>query len=234
MSTLGAVHVVGAGPGDPGLLTRRGPRLLAEADVVVADGRTSDAVLALASSSAELHRVGTADGAPPWPLADIVDLMVTRVAEGHQVVRLEAGDIFVASPVAEEVAALQARGVAVTTTPGVSTATAAPLATGMVPVPGSTVTFADDSRDHPAAFVDWGSFDEPGSTLVVLSDQARHDDIADRLTAAGIAGTTPVAIVTAPGASVVRTDVAGLRATRSVPPVTLVVGPMRRRARLPG
>jgi siroheme synthase len=221
------VHLVGAGPGDPQLLTRRAARLLRAADVVVADRRATDAVLVLAPATAQRHDVGGTGDAPAWSLGRVVDLLAAHAVAGDRVVRLESGDPFVSSRAAAEVAALRARGVTVTFTPGVSSATVAPLAAGMVPVAGSTVTIASGAAGAAAPPVDWSAFAEPGSTLVVLQAPGRM--------AGGVSASTPVAVVHAagrPGTQVAHTDLAGLGDTHLPAPTTLVIGPMRRGARL--
>ena len=228
--TAGApVHMVGAGPGDPLLVTRRAARLLAEADVVVTDQRSTDAVAALAPASAEHCYVGRTPEGPAWSRARIVDALADHAAAGREVVRLTSGDLFVCSHTAEEIAALVARGVTVTTTPGVTAATAAPLAVGMVPVPGTPVTIVSGDDDPDAPPVDWPALAEAGSTLVVLAGSGRQRWIANRLLAAGTAATTPAAVVHAagrPGTRVARTDLARLRSTRLQPPTTAVIGPL--------
>ena len=226
----GVVHLVGAGPGDPLLLTRRAARLLGDADVVVADRRSSDAVVALAPPDAERCYVGRTPEGPAWSLYRIVEMLTDHAAAGRRVVRLKSGDLFVCSRAAEEMAALLARGVRVTTTPGVSAATAAPLAAGSAPPPGTRVTVASGDADDPVlAPVDWEALADPGSTLVVLTGRGHQRSIADRLVAAGLSGTTPAAVVHAAGRSGTRvapTDLAGLGGTRLPPPATVVIGPM--------
>jgi siroheme synthase len=234
MTAPPTVDLVGAGPGDPQLLTRRAARLLRTADVVVADRRATDAVLALAPATAQVHDVGGTADAPAWSLDRVVDLLAAGAVAGHRVVRLESGDPFVSSRAAAEVSALRARGVTVTVTPGVSSATVAPLAAGMVPVAGTAVTIASGAPGAAEPPVDWSAFAEPGSTLVVLMAPAGYGDLAPRLMAAGVSASTPVAVVHAagrPGTQVAHTDLAGLGDTPLPSPTTLVVGPMRRGAR---
>lgn len=238
----GVVHMVGAGPGDPMLLTRRAARLLADADAVVAAGPATDAVAALAPSASPRYHVGPAPGVDAWPTARVVDLLARQAAAGRQVVRLEQGDVYVGSGLAAEAAALRARGVAVTVTPGVSAATAAALASGMVPVPGTTVTVA--RRAVPAvAPVRWEALAEADTGLVVLGDGGEGadpgledtDEVAARLMAGGAAASTPVALVhdaSQPGARVVHTDLAGLSTAELAPTATAVVGPIRRGVRV--
>ena len=236
MTASPTVHLVGAGPGDPQLLTRRAARLLRSADVVVADQRATGAVLVLAPATAQRHDVGGTGDSPAWSLGRVVDLLVARAVAGHRVVRLVSGDPFVSSGAAVEVAALRARGVSATLTPGVSSATVAPLSAGMVPVAGSTVTIASGAAGAAVPPVDWSAFAEPGSTLVVLTAITGHGDLAPRLTGAGVSASTPVAAVHGagrPGMQVAHTDLAGLGDIDLPPPITLVVGPMRRGPRVP-
>jgi uroporphyrin-III C-methyltransferase len=224
------VHYVGAGPGDPLLVTRRAARLLAGAGVVVADRRSTDAVAALAPAAAERLYVGRTPAGPAWSTARIADRLAALAAEGRRVVRLKSGDLFVCSRAAEEIAALAARGVSVTTTPGVSAATAAPLATGTAPIPGTAVTVALGDDDPVAAPVTWEALAEPGSTLVVLTGRAHQRRIARRLIGAGASGATPAAVVHAAGrrgTQVAITDLAGVGSTRLQPPATMIVGPVQ-------
>ena len=229
MNADGVVHLVGAGPGDPLLLTRRAARLLGQADVVVADRRSSDAVVALARPGAERCYVGRTPDGDAWPLRRVVDMLESHADAGRTVVRLKSGDLFVCSRAAEEAAALVARGVRVETTPGVTSATAAPLAAGVVPAVGSRVSIASGDDDPASAPVAWAALADPGSTLVVLTGRAHQRTIARRLAEAGLAGTTPVAVVHAagrPGTEVATTDLAGMGATRLPPPAAVVIGPM--------
>jgi siroheme synthase len=228
--TAPGVHFVGAGPGDPLLLTRRAARLLAEADLVVADRRSTDPVAALAPAGAERIYVGRTPDGPAWSTEHIADLLAQQAQQGRRVVRLKSGDLFVCSRAAEEIAALAARGVAVTTTPGVSAATAAPLVAGMVPLPGTAVSIALGDDDPVAAPVRWELLAAPGSTLVVLTGRAHQRRIAHRLMAAGAAPSTPAAVVHAAGrrgTQVASTDLAGVGTTRLQPPATMVIGPVR-------
>ncbi|HEX5367286.1 MAG TPA: SAM-dependent methyltransferase [Acidimicrobiales bacterium] len=229
MNGDGVVHLVGAGPGDPLLLTRRAVRLLGEADVVVADRHSSDAVVALARPRAERCYVGRTPEGDAWPLHRVVDMLEAHAAAGRTVVRLKGGDVYVCSRGAEEAAALTARGVRVEATPGVTSATAAPLAAGVVPAVGARITIASGADDPGAAPVAWEELADPGSTLVVLTGRAHQRVIAQRLSAAGASGATPVAVVHAagrPGTHVVATDLAGMGANRLPPPAAVVIGPM--------
>jgi uroporphyrin-III C-methyltransferase len=222
------VHLVGAGPGDPLLLTRRAARLLAEADVVVADRPSAAPVLALARPGAERVYVGRTPEGPAWSTEAIADLLAARAGAGLLVVRLKSGDPFVCSRGAEEAAALTSRGVPVAVTPGVTAATAAPLVAGLAR--GTTVTVASGDRDPIAAPVPWASLADPAASLVVLTGRAQQGTIAARLADAGLPLDTPAAVVHAasrPGTQVATTNLAGLSTTRLPPPAAVVIGGRR-------
>src|SRR5204863_2081886 len=124
------VYLVGAGPGDPGLLTLRGAELLASADVVVHDRLASPRLLDLAPRSAERIDVGKAPGRVAMSQADIDRLLVERGRTGATVIRLKGGDPFVFGRGGEEAEALIAAGVPFEVVPGVTSAVAAPAYAG--------------------------------------------------------------------------------------------------------
>jgi len=230
--TRPTVHHVGAGPGDPMLLTRRAARILAQADVVVVDRRSLDPIAALAPPTAERIFVGRADGHPAWDTAAIADLLAARAgAAGARrpiVVRLKSGDPFVCSRGGEEMAALVARGVHVEVTPGVSAATAAPLAAGMPR--GRTVTILAGNDDPVYPDTDVAALADPAASLVVLVGRSRQHRLAATLIAAGLDPDTPAAVVhgaTRPGARTVHTTLRHLGDHRLPPPATVVIGPAR-------
>ncbi|GEN78803.1 uroporphyrinogen-III C-methyltransferase [Actinotalea fermentans] len=127
----GRVVLVGGGPGDPDLLTLRGRRALAEADVVVTDRLGPAAVLGELAPGVEVVPVGKAPGHHPVPQEEINQILVERAARGQVVVRLKGGDPFVYGRGGEEVSACRAAGVDVEVVPGVSSALAAPAAAGI-------------------------------------------------------------------------------------------------------
>ncbi|MEA2684896.1 MAG: uroporphyrin-III C-methyltransferase [Actinomycetota bacterium] len=225
------VHLVGAGPGNPMLLTRKAARLLAAADVVVLDRRSLDGIAALAPPAAERIFVGRTDGHPAWTTSAIADLLADR-ARAHNgapiVVRLKSGDPFVCSRGGEEMAALVARGVHVDVTPGVSAATAAPLAAVMPH--GRSVTVLAGNHDPVYPDTDLAALADPDASIVVLVGRSRQGAIATALLAAGLDPATPAAIVhaaTRPDAQVVHTTLDRLGDHRLPPPATVVIGPAR-------
>jgi uroporphyrin-III C-methyltransferase len=232
--TAPVVHLVGAGPGDPLLLTRRAARLLAEADVVVLDRRSLDAIAALAPPRAERVFVGRVDGHLAWDTDRIADLLADRARSGDgpapTVVRLKSGDPFVCSRGGEEMAALVARGIHVEVTPGVTAATAAPLAVPGGMPRGRTVTILAGNHDPVYPPTDVGALADPDGSLVVLVGRSRQAAIADALVAAGLDPHTPAAVVHAatwPGVRVVRTTLGEVGIHRLPPPATVVIGPHR-------
>jgi uroporphyrinogen III methyltransferase/synthase len=223
------VYLVGAGPGDPGLITVRGAEVLSRADVVVHD-RLSDAeLLELAPETAERIDVGKRPGAPVDQAA-INALLVDRGRRGLEVVRLKGGDPFVFGRGGEEAAALQAAGVPFEVVPGVTAAVAVPAYAG-VPVThrglAASFTVVTGHRQDPGRGVDWAALARTGGTLVILMGVAHRAEIAEQLLGAGCSPDTPVVAVcrgTRPEQRSVRTTLAGLAHVALEPPATVVVG----------
>ena len=227
MSAL--IALVGAGPGDPDLLTVRAARLLASADVVVHDALVSPEVLALASPHAELIDVGKRPGrGVPQDLTN--DLLVQLAREGKRIVRLKGGDPFVFGRGGEEAVVLAAAGFPCEIVPGISSAIAAPAAAG-IPVTyrglAASFTVVTGHRQHGEEPVNWAALAQSGGTLVVLMGVAERGVIAGALMDGGLAGGTPVAAIerASTRAQVVvrcRLDELGEVAVQS--PATLVIG----------
>ena len=225
------VHLVGAGPAHPDLLTVRAAGLLRTADTVVYDRLIDPAMLDLAPPWAELIGVSKTPGAVGPSQDDINAILIDRGRRFACVVRLKGGDPFVFGRGGEEATALRAAGIEVEVVPGVTSAVAAPAAAG-IPVTmrgvssGFTVITAhqDPSSDRR---LDWDALARTGTTLVILMGAARAEQIADRLRAGGMAGDTPVAVISAATTStqsIDRTDLCGLRRLRVTSPATIVVG----------
>ena len=225
------VHLVGAGPGDPELLTVRAVNLLRRADVVVRDRLVDPAVLDWAPPWAEHIDVGKAPGVAGPTQHEINTILIDRARRFSCVVRLKGGDPFVFGRGGEEAVALRAAGVDVEVVPGVTSAVSAPAAAG-IPVTmrgvssGFTVVTAhqDPSSDR---FLDWDALARSGTTLVILMGAARTEQIADRLRAGGMEDDTPVAVISAATTSmqhIERTNLEGLRRLRVRSPATIVVG----------
>ncbi len=194
------VYLVGAGPGDPDLLTMRAVSLLARADVVVHDRLVDPRALAWAPEGAEKIDVGKRPGSRRNS-QDEINWILADCARRHPVVvRLKGGDPFVFGRGGEEAEYLGLQGIDVEVVPGISSAIAGPAAAG-IPVTmrgiASGVTIVTAHQD-PAndRLLDWGALAVAGTTLVILMGAARAQAISDRLRAGGMAPETPVAVVT--------------------------------------
>jgi uroporphyrin-III C-methyltransferase / precorrin-2 dehydrogenase / sirohydrochlorin ferrochelatase len=228
----GLVSLVGAGPGDPELLTLRALRRLQAADAVVHDRLVSPEVLAYAPRHAARYDVGKSAGGHGSSQADIEALLVELGHTGQRVVRLKGGDPFVFGRGGEEALALARAGVPFEVVPGVSAALAAPAAAG-IPVThrglSSSVTVA---TGHTAHAHDWAALASVGGTLVFLMAVEHLDEIVEHLLAHGRPADEPAAIVhwaTTPRQQTVLAPLSGIvdaaRAATIEPPAVLVVGP---------
>lgn len=190
------VHLVGAGPGDPDLLTIRAGALLAAADVVVHDRLIDPRVLGIARR-ARLIDVGKRPGGTRTQ-EGINELLVDLARMGFEVVRLKGGDPFLFGRGGEETLALAAAGVPFTVVPGVTSAFAAPAAAG-VPVThrgvSAAVSVVTGHRQRSAPPVDWEALARVGGTIVVLMGVAERAAISDALVAGGLQQATPVTAV---------------------------------------
>jgi uroporphyrin-III C-methyltransferase len=194
------VHLVGAGPGDPGLLTVRAAQLLGSADVVVHDRLVSAEILAIASRDAEFVDVGKRPGAHSATQDEINAILVDRGLRFNCVVRLKGGDPHVFGRAAEELIALHGAGIATEVVPGVSSALAGPASAGIplttrLASSGFTVVTAHQDPTHDRG-LDWGALARLGTTLVILMGAARAAKFRDRLICGGMDPLTPVAIIT--------------------------------------
>ncbi len=193
------VFLVGAGPGDPGLLTVHGADLLRRADVVVYDRLSVGSLLDLAPAAAERINVGKAPRRPTMPQADINALLVERGRAGEHVVRLKGGDPFVFARGGEEALALIDAGVPFEVVPGISSAIAVPAYAG-IPLTMRhsselfTVITGHEDPDKGGE-LDWETVAKLGGTIVVLMGIGRLPKIVDRLRRGGLPGDTPVAAV---------------------------------------
>ena len=220
------VHLVGAGPGDVRLLTRRAADLLARADVVVLDRPSLDSIASLAEGAERIH-VGRLPGQRAWSTAATVALLVERARAGLLVVRLKGGDPFVCSRGGEEALALRAQGIDVQVTPGVTAATAAPLAAGIPP--GPAVTLAAGNHDAVSPPVGWTTVGAIDGAVVVLIGRSHQGAIADGLIAGGRPAVAPAALVhaaTRVGERIVSGALGEVAGERLDPPATLVVAPV--------
>lgn len=199
MGTAGIVYLVGAGPGDPGLLTRKGERVMGLADLVVYDRLLDPSLLALAPD-ADTVFVGKERGRQALRQSEINDLLVSEGMAGKTVVRLKGGDPFVFGRGGEEAQALAAAGVPFEVVPGVTSAVAAAAYAG-IPVThrgiSTSVTIVTGSEDPTKGVTstDWAALAKTGGTLVALMGWATLPGIVETLNANGMSEDTPVALV---------------------------------------
>ncbi|HTK17384.1 MAG TPA: uroporphyrinogen-III C-methyltransferase [Acidimicrobiia bacterium] len=226
------VYLVGAGPGDPGLLTVRGSELLRCADVVVYDRLASPALLDLARDGAELVDVGKAPGRVAMTQEQINELLVERGQAGLEVVRLKGGDPFVFGRGGEEAEACRDARVAFEVVPGITSAIAAPAYAG-IPVThrglSTSVTIVTGHEDPAKGTTDtdWEALARAGGTIVVLMGAGRVSEIAKALIAGGRDAATPVAAVrwgTRPEQRTVRATLATIDQLGVEAPSAIVVG----------
>jgi uroporphyrinogen III methyltransferase/synthase len=229
------VYLVGAGPGDPGLLTARALELIAGADVIVYDRLIPPGALDGARSDAELIYAGKEGGGPSMPQSEIDRLLILHGRVSESVVRLKGGDPFVFGRGGEEAEALRAAGVPYEVVPGVTAGVAAPAYAG-IPVThrgaASAVAFVTghEDPDKPGgSAVDWDALAAFPGTLVFYMGVRQLESIASRLVASGRAASEPAAVVergTLPGQRVVvgtLETIAAVAAAESVRAPSLIV-----------
>ena len=194
----GRVILVGAGPGDPGLLTLRALRALNEADVVLHDRLVSAEVLALVRRDAELLDVGKVSGGASVSQDLINRMLVTQARAGRNVVRLKGGDPFIFGRGGEELEHLRAAGVAYECVPGVTAALACAASAG-IPLThrehARAVRFIAAHQREQMRSADWESLAQSRDTLVVYMVVAALKEFCDQLTQRGRARATPAAII---------------------------------------
>lgn len=199
-STLGKVYLVGAGPGDPELLTLRAHRLIREADVLVYDYLVSAEILAAARPTAERIFVGKKGGGFCCPQRNIEGILIGIARAGKSVVRLKGGDPFVFGRGGEEAEALVEAGLSFEIVPGVTSALAAAAYAG-VPLThrahSSAVVFLTGHEDpnKPDAAIHWEDYGGLGATLCIYMGMKNLETITRRLQAGGLAPHTPALVV---------------------------------------
>lgn len=195
---MGEVFIVGAGPGDPELLTLKALQLMQQADVVVYDNLVSEAVLNLVRRDAERICVGKKAGDHSTSQQQINQLLVKLALEGKKVCRLKGGDPFIFGRGGEEIQALVPHGIAFQVVPGI-TAAAGCAAYAGIPLThrdyAQSVQFITGHCQQQGQEADWLSFGKPQQTLVIYMGLLKAAYIQQRLLAAGRAGDTPVAII---------------------------------------
>jgi uroporphyrin-III C-methyltransferase len=196
----GEVYLVGAGPGDPGLITVRGMELIRTADVIVYDQLANPDLLQHSRPDARLIDVGKQGGYHKVRQEDINRIIVDEAVAGQLVVRLKGGDPFMFGRGGEEAEELRAAGIAVHVVPGVTSAIAAPALAG-VPVthrdhaPMVTFVTGHERDDQPDERINWHALATGGGTIVMLMGMGNLGHNMDRLLAEGMEASTPVAVV---------------------------------------
>jgi uroporphyrin-III C-methyltransferase / precorrin-2 dehydrogenase / sirohydrochlorin ferrochelatase len=234
----GSVALVGGGPGDPELITVRGRRLLASADVVVADRLAPPELLAELSPDVEIIDAAKIPYGRAMAQEAINEVLIARAREGPFVVRLKGGDPFVFARGYEEVLACTAAGIPVTVVPGVTSAIAVPAMVG-VPVTQRAVNHefvvvsGHLSPQDPESLVNWNALARLTGTLVLMMAVERIELFAEVLRKGGRPAQTPVLVVqqgTRTGERVLRTTLADvaekIREQGIKPPAIIVIGPV--------
>ncbi|MEE0815743.1 MAG: uroporphyrinogen-III C-methyltransferase, partial [Desulfovibrio fairfieldensis] len=194
------VYLLGAGPGDPGLLTLKARDALAAADVVVYDALANDSLLGHARPDAELIYVGKVAGNHALPQHEINALLVRKAKEGNIVARLKGGDPYIFGRGGEEAEELLAAGVPFEEVPGISSTIAAPAYAG-IPLThrdfASSVTIitGHENPDKPGSVHNWQALARSASTLVFVMGMKNLPDIARNLLDAGLDPRTPAALI---------------------------------------
>ncbi|MEN9206745.1 MAG: uroporphyrinogen-III C-methyltransferase [Gloeomargarita sp. GMQP_bins_120] len=192
----GRVYLVGAGPGDPGLLTLKGKTLLELADVVIYDALVSPPILAMINPRAERIFVGKYRGWHSWSQGEINRLLMTKAQQYERVVRLKAGDPFIFGRGGEEVAALHQAGIPVEVVPGITAGLALglPLTHRQYSSSVALVT-GHEAVDKTRPPVNWTALAQGADTLVIYMGMHHLGEIVQELMAAGRDGQTPVQVV---------------------------------------
>ncbi len=241
-AAAGYVHFVGAGPGDPELLTLKARRLLHEADVVIHDRLVPQAILELARREAAILEVGKTAYGPSWKQADINALIVARAAAGASVVRLKGGDPAVFARLDEEIEALEAAGIAYGVVPGITSASASAAAIGQSLTRRGRNSALRIMTGHDVdgfAEQDWRDLAKPGATAAVYMGGRAATFLRGRLLMHGARADLPVTVVenaSRPGQRVLATTLMELPQTLAAAactgPVMILLGLHPRQAAL--
>ncbi len=229
----GAVYLVGAGPGDPDLLTLRAARLIMQAELIVHDGLVSAEILAMAGPKARYVSVAKRRSRHTMPQDAINALLVAEARAGKQVVRLKGGDPFVFGRGGEELEACREAGVKVEVVPGITSALGA-AAAAQIPLThraGASVVSFVAGQCKGLTEQDWSGLAGKGRTLVIYMGLASAPLIAEKLIADGLSPAMPVAVIenaTSREMRVLRAPIAGLAdlvlRERVKSPALIVVG----------
>lgn len=197
MARNGKIWLVGAGPGDPELLTLRAARLLTRAEIVVHDGLVDPAILDLVPRSARLISVAKSRARHTLPQEEINALLARHARAGREVVRLKGGDPFIFGRGGEELEAARAAGIAVEVVPGISAANGAAAAAqiALTHREASSIVSFVAGQCKGLAEKDWAGLAGKGRTLVIYMGVATAAQIAEKLMADGLAPDMPLAVI---------------------------------------
>jgi uroporphyrin-III C-methyltransferase/precorrin-2 dehydrogenase/sirohydrochlorin ferrochelatase len=234
-TAAGTVYFVGAGPGDPDLLTRKACKLLQSAEVVLHDALVSPEVLQMIGAQAEIIPVGKRCGRHSVTQEQIHNQLVTHALAGRKVVRLQGGDPLVFGRAGEEMAALRGAGIEFEVVPGVTSASAAAAAAQVALTDrkvASKLIFLSAHRCKGEFPADWASVAKRDATLAVYMPGGSYDAIARELLQAGLPAATPCVIVSqasTPRQLILRLDLGSLRELPEPPaPALLLIGEVAR------
>ncbi len=195
----GSVWLVGAGPGDPDLLTRKAERLIASASIIFHDALVGHGVLELAGPGTKLVHVGKRSGRHSKDQASIDRLLVEAALAGHRVVRLKGGDPSIFGRSSEELEACRHAGVPISICPGITAASAAAASLGssltLRGLARKLVLVTAHARAGEALDLDWQALADPAATLAIYMGKAAATEVSVNLIRAGLAIDTPVAMV---------------------------------------
>jgi uroporphyrin-III C-methyltransferase len=233
----GKVFLVGAGPGDPELLTLKAARLLRNADVVLHDELVGEQILQLIPSHVQLYNVGKRCGKKKITQGEINFLLVSLAASGLQVVRLKGGDPLIFGRAGEEMDALEKANIAFEIVPGITAALGA-AAAAHIPLShrgtSPAILFLTGHRASESGPTDWRALVKTRATLVIYMPGHEYAALATKLKSAGLSTDTPCAIIsraTTPQQQVHVTNLADLQLSPRLPaPSLLVVGDVLRHA----
>jgi uroporphyrin-III C-methyltransferase len=233
----GKVYLVGAGPGDPELLTLKAARVLKQADVVLHDDLVSAQILQLAPAHAQVRNVGKRCGKKSVSQEEINFLMVTLAASGLRVVRLKGGDPLIFGRVGEEVAALRQANIDFEIVPGITAALGA-ASTAQIPLThrqsSHALVFLTGHSASGADPTNWRALVSLGATVAIYMPGHHYLEIARKLRAAGLPAETPCAIVSRATTSEEQIFSANLEGLKDAPrlpaPTLLLIGEVLRQA----
>ena len=234
MKSVGRIHLVGAGPGDPELLTVKAQRLLRQADLVLHDDLVPDAILSLVGAQAELENVGKRCGAKRITQEQINARMIEAARGGSTVVRLKSGDPGIFGRLAEEIDAIESAGIAYEVVPGVTAGLAAAASLGVSLTDrrkSSRVVIVTGHQAHEgegSGKIDWKGLAREDATLVIYMPGQEFENLRRDLLGAGLPDEMPAVIVSRATTVEQRQQFTTLRQLASLPrlgaPSILLIG----------